>query len=128
MNILQFIFGFLIVSGIGFSLSGCPVNLNVDIMNDSADPIHVISRNSDVVLLAVAPGKKGQIRYNSECLKIRTGGVVYEYDVSLSSLMYADQKILSSSLNSIFTNSHHLKFFAIDGGFDIRYRLPNGCE
>lgn len=107
-----------------FLLAGCPATLKVVLTNDTGSAISVLYSTGFESEIKAGEDKKEH--YKFDCIRIKSGGAVYEFQPVTPPKSYIDQGVFSSSVNAIFTKGNELKIY-IKSNPDKFLVLEKGC-
>jgi hypothetical protein len=108
-------------------LAGCPVSMQVKLLNGGIENIDVLSGYSDAVLAEIAPGERKEAIYNFDCFRVRAGGVLYEFKPIVPPAEYINTGAFSSSFEGEFTADRKLKIYPSNHAPEKSIELPAGC-
>ncbi|MGL4578281.1 hypothetical protein HG547_03280 [Shewanella sp. DNRA4] len=110
------------------SLVGCPTQFNVEVLNESSIPIHILSGYSDVELSRIEPGEATRVAYNLDCFRVRAGEQIYEYKPVMPPAQYVQNGLFSSSFKAVFTGAQELKIYVDGEKQNESFYLVKGCR
>ncbi|MDT3297750.1 hypothetical protein Q4Q57_21830 [Shewanella sp. SP2S2-6] len=110
------------------SLVGCPTQFNVEVLNESSIPIHILSGYSDIELSRIEPGEATQVAYNLDCFRVRAGELTYEYKPVIPPAQYVQNGLFSSSFKAVFTGAQELKIYVDGEKQNESLYLVKGCR
>tara|TARA_B100000768_G_C10988162_1_gene252771 strand:- start:206 stop:565 length:360 start_codon:yes stop_codon:yes gene_type:complete len=107
-----------------FLLAGCPATLKVALTNDTDSAISVLY--STGFKSEIKAGEIKKEHYKFDCVRIKSGETVYEFQPIRPPKNYVDQGVFSSSVNAIFTKDNELKIY-VKSDPDKSLGLKKGC-
>ena len=107
-----------------FSLAGCPATLKVSLTNDTDSAISVLY--STGFESEIKAGEIKKEHYKFDCIRIKSGEAVYEFQPVTPPKSYVDQGVFSYSVNAIFTKNNELKIH-MKSNPDKFLELEKGC-
>lgn len=110
------------------SLVGCPTQFNVEVLNESCIPIHILSGYSDIELSRIKPGEATQVAYNLDYFRVRAGELIYEYKPVMPPAQYVQNGLFSSSFKAVFTGAQELKIYVDGEKQNESLYLVKGCK
>jgi hypothetical protein len=105
-------------------LSGCPATIKVALTNESQQPISVVY--STGFESEIAQGKTKKEHYKLDCIRIKQGEYIYEYEAVIPPKKYFRSGVFSSSIDAIFTSDHRLIVYLKEKRED-HIELNKGC-
>lgn len=108
-------------------LGGCPVQFKVDVRNDTAEVIYILSGYSDVILSKIESGKSHKVAYNFDCFRVKSGDQIYEYKPVMPPEGYVKNGLFSSSFKAVFTEDKEFRIYADGREQKGELYLVRGC-
>ena len=98
MNLLFKISNYIFFLFLCLIISGCPINTQIELRNDTDSNIYVLSSYSDYVLAEIQPQKSEKITFNKDCFRIKANEHLYEYKL----LSYPEEIIKKNIFSTHF--------------------------
>jgi len=110
-------------------LVACPATTKIALKNDSTTEIEVLSAYSDAVLARIEPSGSETVVYSQDCLRIRTGGGILEFQPTIPPAAYCEVRTFSVLVSATFDRSHDLEIIRRDGPAESfpNLSLARGC-
>lgn len=123
-NMKHFKFSLFII--LASLLSGCPVDVNILLKNESDEPIYVVY--STGYQSKIMPSKTENEKYVGECVKIKYKEEVFRYLAKNPPSNFYDVSMFSSTLYATFTSDRELVLHPKNGVTAGTFKLSMGCS